>query len=50
MDKQKVFENAWRDFKIKKKHKGYENWTFGQSLYYAHKRSKNSFSNTQMSM
>jgi hypothetical protein len=32
-----VFYNAWRDFKIKKRHKCYENNTFAESLYWAHK-------------
>jgi hypothetical protein len=32
-----VMQHAWRDYKIKKKHKGYETWTFKQSLYWAHK-------------
>jgi len=30
-------QRAWYDFKIKKQHKGYEGWTFSNSLYYAHK-------------
>jgi len=40
MYKQRVLQSAWRDFKIKKKHTGYENWTFAESLFWAHKHVK----------
>lgn len=36
MYKQRVFQRAWHDFKVKKKHRGYEDWTFSKSLYWAH--------------
>ena len=32
-----VMKRAWYDFKIKKQHKGYEEWTFAESLHYAHR-------------
>ena len=35
-----VMQRAWRDYNIKKSHKGYEKWNFAQSLYYAHKTIK----------
>lgn len=38
--KRKVLLRAWQDFKIKKSHRGYENWTFSNSLYWAHKHIK----------
>ena len=37
MYRKEVMEWAWRDYKIKKKHRGYEDWKFSQSLYWAHK-------------
>lgn len=37
MTNSKVMLRAWQDFKIKKAHKGYENWTFSDSLKHAHK-------------
>lgn len=40
MYKQRVFARAWQDFKVKKTHKGYEDWTFSQSLYWSHKHIK----------
>jgi hypothetical protein len=40
MYNKKVMEYAWRDYKIKKKHKGYETWAFSNSLYWAHKYTK----------
>jgi hypothetical protein len=38
--KQRVLLRAWQDFKIKKRHNEYEEWTFSQSLYWAHKTIK----------
>lgn len=35
--KQSVMKRAWHDYKVKKSHKGYEDWTFANSLYWAHK-------------
>lgn len=35
--KKNVMERAWQDFKTKKRHKGYEEWTFANSLYWAHR-------------
>ena len=35
--KKSVMERAWQDFKVKKRHKGYDDWTFTNSLYWAHK-------------
>lgn len=37
---QRVFTRAWYDFKVKKRHTGYESWTFSQSLYWAHRHIK----------
>ena len=33
----RVMQRAWRGYKVKKAHKGYEKWTFADSLHYAHK-------------
>ena len=33
-------QRAWRDYKIKKAHKSYEEWTFAESLYWAHRTIK----------
>tara|TARA_R100000541_G_scaffold167_3_gene632 strand:+ start:1906 stop:2082 length:177 start_codon:yes stop_codon:yes gene_type:complete len=35
-----VMYRAWHDYKIKKAHKGYEQWSFAMSLYYAHRTIK----------
>ena len=35
-----VMKRAWQDYKIKKAHKGYEKWTFSESLHYAHRTIK----------
>lgn len=35
--KKRVMQRAWQDYKVKKAHKGYENWTFADSLYCAHR-------------
>ena len=35
-----VMQRAWKDYKIKKAHKGYEEWTFAESLYWAHRTIK----------
>tara|TARA_R110002049_G_scaffold51216_1_gene145016 strand:+ start:298 stop:516 length:219 start_codon:yes stop_codon:yes gene_type:complete len=35
--KKSVMQQAWRDYKIKKSHKGYEEWTFANSLHWAHR-------------
>lgn len=35
-----VMQRAWQDYKIKKAHKGYEDWTFAESLHYAHRTIK----------
>jgi hypothetical protein len=32
-----VMQRAWKDYKFKKSHKGYEEWKFSQSLYHTHK-------------
>jgi hypothetical protein len=36
----RVMQRAWRDYKIKKNTKCYEEWTFSESLYWAHKTIK----------
>lgn len=35
-----VMQRAWKDYKIKKAHKGYEKWAFAESLYWAHRAIK----------
>ena len=35
-----VMQRAWKNYKIKKAHKGYEEWTFAESLYWAHRTIK----------
>jgi len=35
--KKSVMQQAWKDYKIKKAHKGYEEWTFAKSLHWAHR-------------
>ena len=35
-----VMLRAWQDYKVKKAHKGYEEWNFAKSLHYAHKTIK----------
>jgi hypothetical protein len=35
-----VMQRAWKDYKIKKVHKGYEDWTFAESLHHAHRTIK----------
>lgn len=35
--KKNVMERAWKDFRTKKRHKVYEEWTFAKSLYWAHR-------------
>lgn len=35
-----VMQRAWQDYKVKKAHKGYEKWTFSESLHYAHRTIK----------
>ena len=35
-----VMQRAWQDYKVKKAHKGYEKWTFAESLHYAHRTIK----------
>jgi len=35
-----VMQRAWQDYKVKKAHKGYEEWTFAESLHYAHRTIK----------
>ena len=35
-----VMERAWKDYKLKKAHKGYKEWTFAESLHYAHRTIK----------
>ena len=32
-----VMKEAWNNYKVKKRHIGYENWTFADSLFWAHK-------------
>ena len=36
----RVMQRAWEDYKTKKAHKGYEEWTFAESLYWAHRTIK----------
>jgi hypothetical protein len=45
MYNQRVFIRAWEDFKVKKRHKGYEEWTFSESLYWAHRHIKSVMKN-----
>jgi len=33
-------KQAWRDYKIKKAHVGFENWKFSDSLYWSHRHTK----------
>lgn len=35
--KECVMKRAWKDFKVKKQHKGFEDHTFASSLYWAHR-------------
>ena len=38
--KKSVMKRAWDDYKFKKAHRGYEEWTFAKSLYWAHRTVK----------
>ena len=35
--KKRVMKRAWIDYNIKKKHIGYEEWSFAKSLYCSHR-------------
>ena len=41
-----VMKRAWQDYKVKKSHKNYEEWTFSESLYWSHRTTKSLRKNT----